>query len=54
MLGGSKVPTYGNVIVTILGDVDVITIWLDVGTEMVSLDGYFDGSNHVNHEGLFI
>ena len=41
-------------IVTILGDVDVITIWLDVGTEMVSLDGYFDGSNHVNHEGLFI
>ena len=38
----------------ILGDVYGITIGIDVGTELVSLDGPFDGSNYCKLEGLFI
>ena len=45
---------YGNVIVTILVNVYGITLGLDVGTELGSLDGLFDGSNYGKLEGLFI
>ena len=31
---------------TILGDVDGITLGIDVGTELYSLDGSFDYSNY--------
>ena len=37
---------------TILGNVDGITLGLDVETYMGSLDGYFDHSNHGKLEGL--
>ena len=37
---------------TKLVNVDTIAFRLDVGTEMGSLDGYFDGSNDVNLEIL--
>ena len=37
---------------TILGNVDGITLSLDVGTELVSLDESFDGSNCGNIEGF--
>ena len=39
--------TNGNVFGTILINVDGIIIGIDVGTEMVSLDGSFDGFNDV-------
>ena len=39
---------------TILGNVDVITLRLHVGTEMGSLDGSIGGSNYVNIEVLFL
>ena len=35
----------GKLIFTILGYVDGITLGLDVGTDMGSSGGYFDGSN---------
>ena len=34
-----------EVLVTIFGDVEVITIWLDFGTELGTLDGTFAGFN---------
>ena len=37
---------HGKSIGTILGNVDVITLGLDVGTYLDSLDGSFDGSNY--------
>ena len=37
--------TYGKVVGTILGNVDRITLGLDIGTELVFLDEYFDCSN---------
>ena len=39
---------------TILGNVDVITLRIDVGTELGSLDVSFDGSNDRNIEGILI
>ena len=42
----------GKVIGTILGDVDVITLGIDVGTELCYLYGSFDGSNYGKIEGL--
>ena len=39
---------------TLLGNVDVITLGIYVGTEMVSLVGSFDGSNDNNFEVLLI
>ena len=44
--------TDGKVLIHILGDVDRITLLLDVGTYMGSLDGSFDGYNDVNLDGL--
>ena len=44
----------GKVLVTILGNVYRITIGIDVGRELDSLDGYFYGSNDGNLEGLFL
>ena len=39
---------YGKVIGTILGNVDGITLRFDFGTEMVSIDVFFDGYNDGN------
>ena len=39
---------------TILGNVDKITLWLDIGTELGFLDGSFDGSNEGKLDVLFI
>ena len=41
-------------LVTILGNLDGTTLGVDVGTELVSLDVSFDGSNYVKLEGLFL
>ena len=38
--------SYGKVLGTILGNVYGITLGLGVGTYLVYLDGYFDGSNY--------
>ena len=43
----------GEVIGTIIVNVDGITLGLDVGIELVSLDVSFDGCNDGNIEGLF-
>ena len=45
---------YGKVIGTILGDLHVMMIGIDVVTELGPLDGSFDFINHVNLEGLFL
>ena len=52
--GDSLETTYDKVLVTILRDVDGITLSIDVGTELGSLDRSFDGSNESNHEGLLL
>ena len=39
---------------TILGNVDLITIGIDVGTELGSLYGYFDYSNDGKHDGYLL
>ena len=39
---------------TILGNVDIITLGIDIGTELVFLDGSVYGSNEGNIEGLLI
>ena len=44
----------GKVIGTILGNVDGITLGIDVRTEMDYLDGSFDGSSGSKLEGLFL
>ena len=44
----------GKVLGTILGNVYVIILGMDVGTELVSLDGLFDGSNDGKLERLFL
>ena len=50
---GIKLRIYdGKVIDTILGNVDGITLRLDVGPELGSLYGYFDGSIDGNFEGF--
>ena len=41
-------------IVAILGNVYVITLGFDVGTDMVSLDESFIGSNYGKLEGLLL
>ena len=46
--------TNGNDLVTLLRNVYGITLGLDVGTDLSSLDGSFDGSNDVNLECLFL
>ena len=38
----------------ILGNLYVITIGIDVATEMGSLDGYFDGCTDSKLEGILI
>ena len=38
----------------ILGSVDGITLEIDVGTKLNSLDGSIDVSNEVNFEGLLL
>ena len=58
MLGSNKgfnlVLPYGKVLVTILGHVDVITLEIDFGTELDSLDGSFYGYNDGKLEGLLL
>ena len=58
MLGSNEFIKLGStdskMIVNILGNVYVITLRLDVGTDLGSLDGSFDGSNDVNIKGLNI
>ena len=52
---GTKLGLSGvKVIVTILGNVYGITPVFDVGTDMCSLVGSFDGSNDGKRGGLFI
>ena len=46
--------TDGIVLSTILGDVDGITLELDVGTWLGSSDGSFDGYNNGMFEGILI
>ena len=45
------VSTDGKVIGTMLGYVDVITLFIDAGTELGSLDGSFYVNNYGNLEG---
>ena len=53
--GGIKlISNYSKVLGNILGDIDVITLGLDVGTELGCLDRNYDGSNNGKLEGLFI
>ena len=47
-------PTDGEVIDTILGNVDGITLGLNIGTELGPFYRYFDGSNDSNLEGFFL
>ena len=44
--------TDGKVLRIIFGNVYVITFGIDVGSEMVSVDGSFGGSNDGKLEGL--
>ena len=46
--------TDGKIFVIILGNGDGITLGLDVGTELLFLDGSFDGSNDCKLEVLLI
>ena len=46
--------TDSKLIGTIVGNIYKITLGIDVGTELVYLDGSFDGSNDGNIEGLLI
>ena len=43
--------TDGKVLGTKIGNVYGITLELDIGTDLGSLDGYFDASNDGNIEG---
>ena len=52
--GITMVFTDAKVIRTMLGNVDGIKLGIDVGKELVSLDGFLDGSNDVNIEGLLL
>ena len=45
---------YGEVIGTIIGNLDGITLGLGVGKDLGSLDGFFDGSNYGKLESLFL
>ena len=44
----------GNMLVTILGNVDIIINGLDVGPNFGSLDGSFDSSNDGNIDRLLL
>ena len=44
----------GKLLCTIPGSVYVITLVIDFGTELGSLDEYFDGSNNGTFKGLLI
>ena len=46
--------TDGKVIGNVIGDVERITVGIDVGTELRPLDGSFDDSNGGSLEGLFL
>ena len=58
MLGSEKdiklVTTYGKVLVTILGKLYEITLGFDVGTDLVSSYGFFDGLDSGNLKALLI
>ena len=45
---------YSRVLGTILVNIDGITFGFDVGTELGSVDGSFDGFNDDKLEGLFL
>ena len=46
--------SYDKVFWTILCDVVVITLGVDIGTDLVSLDGSFKGYNYGNLAILFL
>ena len=46
----TDVKVFGN----ILGNVDIITLGLDIGTELGFLNGSFDGYNEGNLEGFLL
>ena len=46
--------THGKVIGTILGNIDVIALGLDVRTDLESLDGSFDGASDRKLEVLLL
>ena len=46
--------TDGKVLDIVLRNVDIITLGIDIGTELGFLDESFDGSNEGNLEGLFL
>ena len=50
LLGVSNVKMLGTILVNVYG----IAVGIDVRTELESLNGYFDGSNYGNIEGLLI
>ena len=52
--GIKLVCTGGKDIDTLFGNVDGTTIGLDVVTELVSLDGSFDGFYYYKNEGIFL
>ena len=52
--GIKLVSTDSKVVCNILGDIDVITLGVDVGTYLSSLDRWFDGYNVGKLEGIFI
>ena len=58
MLGSDEgiklVSTDGKVFGTVLGNVDVISLGIDFGTYLGSLDGYFDYSNYDKLDLLFL
>ena len=46
--------SYGKLLGTVPRNLDVITLEVDVGTELGTLDGSFDGSNDDKLEGLLL
>ena len=46
------VSTGGKLFVTVFGNVDRITLGIDIETELGSLDGSLDGSNDGNFDGV--
>ena len=58
MLGSDKgiklVSNDGKVFGNILGNVNIITLGLDIGTKLDCLDGSFDDSNEGNIAGLLL
>ena len=52
--GINLISTYGKLLITIIGNVDGITLDIDIGTELGFLHGSFDGSNDIKLEGLLL